>query len=50
MLKKFNFLSRKITIDALKNESFMKFEEMPGPRGFLGLGNFYNYTKMFGML
>lgn len=29
-------------------ESVKQFEEIPGPKGILGIGNFYNYFKYFG--
>lgn len=48
MLKKLSFFKRKITIDVVKNELIKGFDEIPGPRGVLGIGNFYNYTKTFG--
>lgn len=48
MLKFFKNFNRKITFDVLRNESVKSLDEMPGPRGFLGLGNFFNYSKTFG--
>lgn len=38
-----NFLKRKISIDALRSELKI-LKDMPGPKGFLGLGNIFDYT------
>lgn len=43
-----NFV-RKFSVEAAKNEA-LPFDKIPGPRGFLGIGNFYNYFKVFGEL
>lgn len=47
MTLKLGNLLRKFSVDAVKNEA-LPFEMIPGPRGFLGIGNFYNYFKFFG--
>ena len=43
-------LKRNVSIVSGANvqESVRKFEEIPGTKGILGIGNFYNYFKNFG--
>lgn len=43
-----NFI-RKFANEAVKGEA-LPFDKIPGPRGFLGIGTFYNYFKAFGEL
>jgi hypothetical protein len=47
MLKKLSIFNRKITVSALEN-GVKSIEEIPGTKGFLGLGNALNYSKPFG--
>lgn len=43
-------LKRNVSIVSGANvqENVRQFEEIPGPKGILGIGNFYNYFKYFG--
>jgi hypothetical protein len=47
VMNRFFSSTGKVSVEALK-EIVLPFEKMPGPRGFLGIGNFYNYFKAFG--
>jgi hypothetical protein len=52
MLKHLNSFKRKISIEVFKNETLKgvkDFKDIPGPKGIFGSGNFYNYTKAFGI-
>lgn len=49
-IKSWLILKRNVSIVSGVNvqERVKKFEEIPGPKGILGIGNFYNYFKYFG--
>lgn len=47
MTLKLRALLRKFSFDVAQNEA-LPFNKIPGPRGFLGIGNFYKYFKVFG--
>lgn len=37
------------SIDLSVKDVVKPFSEMPGPKGIFGIGNFYNYMKIFGL-
>ncbi|CAO1322094.1 unnamed protein product [Diamesa hyperborea] len=49
-VKSWLILKRNVSVVSGANvqESVRQFEEIPGPKGVLGIGNFYNYFKYFG--
>lgn len=50
MSKQINLLKRKFSFKKITNNGVKNFEDIPGPKGIFGIGNFYNYFKLFGML
>jgi hypothetical protein len=48
MLRRIKNFTRKFQTEVLTKSDVKSMDMMPGPRGFLGLGNVLNYTKPFG--
>lgn len=48
MFKKFGLPLRRFSAEVLNDVKAKPFDKIPGPRGILGIGNFYNYFKLFG--
>ncbi|CAG9800111.1 unnamed protein product [Chironomus riparius] len=48
MLRRIKNFTRKFQTEILVKNDIKSMDMMPGPRGFLGLGNVFNYTKPFG--
>lgn len=49
-IKSWLILKRNVSVvsEANVQECIKQYEEIPGPKGILGIGNFYNYFKYFG--